>query len=151
MDEKPDSVIGSPSDTLGESSTQPQKNLFGIGPASGGVVETGRDALQLAMFAHLSTFSGYIVPFGNIIAPIVFWQIKKDTMPYVVDQAKEALNFQISVLIYGVVIGVAACILIGFALIPLIFIFDIVFTIIAALKANEGIQYRYPLTFRFVG
>ncbi|AMW30250.1 MULTISPECIES: DUF4870 domain-containing protein [Arthrospira] len=52
------------------------------------------------MIAHLSSFVGYVIPVANIVGPLVIWLLKKDEMPFVEDQAKEALNFQISILIY---------------------------------------------------
>lgn len=108
------------------------------------------DECMWAMLCHLTALSGYIgVPFGNIVGPLVVWLIKKDEMPLVDDQGKESLNFQISVLIYAVVSGLAILILIGIVLLPAVLIFSIVMTIIAAVKANSGEVYRYPLTIRF--
>ena len=106
------------------------------------------DERTWAMLCHLSTFSSLIgVPFGNILGPLIAWLIKKDEYPLVDDQGKEALNFQISITIYSLV-----CV-IFIITIPLIFallIFDIVVTIIAALRANAGERYRYPMTIRFI-
>src|SRR5262245_54589856 len=66
--------------------------------------QPSKDERTWAMASHLSTLAGYlVVPFGNIIAPLVIWLIKKDTMPFVDDQAKEALNFQITLSIVAVV------------------------------------------------
>ncbi|MBE9203830.1 DUF4870 domain-containing protein [Synechocystis sp. PCC 7339] len=103
-----------------------------------------------AMIAHLSTFAGYLVPFGNIIAPLVVWLMKKDELEFVNDQAKEALNFQISILIYVIVSGVLILLLIGIPLLIAVLVFDLVVTIMAAVKANEGIRYRYPLKITFI-
>ena len=127
-----------------------QKNLFGIGPASGGVVENDPQARQWAMVAHLSTFAGFVVPCANIFAPLVVWQIKKEEMPFVVDQAKEAMNFQISLTIYALVGMASICIGVGAIVLPIVGVFDIAYTIIAAVKSNEGVEFRYPLTIRFV-
>jgi uncharacterized Tic20 family protein len=102
------------------------------------------------MIAHLSTFSGYIVPLGNIVGPLVVWLMKKDQMEFVDDQAKEALNFQISILIYVVVSIVLIFVIIGIPLLIAVLIFDLVVTIMAAVKANEGVRYRYPLKITFV-
>ncbi len=105
---------------------------------------------QWAMFSHLSSFVGLILPLGNIISPLIMWQVKKEEYLFASEQAKECLNFQISILIYLFVSFILCFILIG---IPLLFgflIFDIVLTIIAAIAANEGKAYRYPLTIRFI-
>jgi uncharacterized Tic20 family protein len=104
-----------------------------------------------AMFAHLSSFLGWIgIPFGNLIAPLVMWQMKKEEMPFGSSQAKECLNFQISMTLYAIISGVLCLILIGFVMLLALFIFDLIITIIAAIKSNEGIAYRYPLTIRFI-
>nr|WP_317270998.1 DUF4870 domain-containing protein [Arthrospira sp. PLM2.Bin9] len=102
------------------------------------------------MIAHLSSFVGYVIPVANIVGPLVIWLLKKDEMPFVEDQAKEALNFQISILIYLCVSIVLILFLIGIPLLFAVLVFDLIFTIVAASKANEGIRYRYPLTLRFI-
>ena len=103
------------------------------------------------MFAHLSAFAGLVVPFvGHVLGPLVIWLIKRETMPFVNDQGKEALNFQITMTIGFVVAGVLIFAFIGVLLLPLIGIADIIMTIIAAVKANEGVAYRYPFTLRLV-
>jgi uncharacterized protein len=104
-----------------------------------------------AMFAHLSSLLGLIgIPLANIIAPLVIWQVRKDDMPFAADQAKECLNFQISMTIYALISFVLVLLVVGIFLLIAVVIVDLVFTIIAAIKANEGTAYRYPLTIRFV-
>ena len=105
---------------------------------------------QWAMFAHLSAFAGLIIPFGSILGPLVIWLIKKDTMPFVNDQGKEALNFNITVAIAAVIAWVLLFVLIGFLLLPAVVIAWIVFVIIGTIKANEGVTYRYPFTLRLI-
>ena len=117
---------------------------------------------QWAMFAHLSALAGGILTsgwagsIGCFIGPLIIWMMKKDTMPFVDDQAKEALNFNISVALVflalfllsvltlgiGLIIAIPAWIIIGIAW--------LVFTIIAGIKAHEGVAYRYPLTLRLI-
>ncbi|MCA9228792.1 MAG: DUF4870 domain-containing protein [Planctomycetales bacterium] len=122
-----------------------------FGDAASGIVETNPDARQWAMFAHLAALSGYVgLPFGNIIGPLVVWLMKKDQYPFVDDQGKESLNFHISILIYGFVAGVLLCVYIGFVLLPAVILVDVIVTILAALAANKGETYRYPLTIRFL-
>jgi len=108
------------------------------------------DENMWAMLCHLSTFAGFLIPFGNIVAPLVIWLLKKDEFPLVDDQGKEALNFQISMTIYLIASGILVLILIGFPLLILLLIFDLVFTVLAALRANQGERFRYPASIRFI-
>jgi uncharacterized protein len=110
-----------------------------------------RDERTWAMLAHLSALVGYsIVPFGNIVAPLVVWLIKKDQSWFIDDQAKESINFQISMVIYTLISIPLVLLLIGIVLLLILYVFGIVMVIIAAIKANDGVQYRYPVTIRFV-
>jgi hypothetical protein len=103
-----------------------------------------------AMLAHLSALSGFIIPFGSILGPLIIWLIKRDEMSFVNDQAKEALNFNISMTIYAMVSGVLIFVVIGIVLLPVVLVTWLVLAILAAVKANEGVAYRYPLTLRLV-
>ncbi len=103
-----------------------------------------------AMFCHLSAFAGFIIPFGSLIGPIVVWSIKKDQYPLVDDQGKESINFQISMLIYFIVSAILIILLIGIPLLIALFFFKLIITVVAAIKANEGVSFRYPLTIRFI-
>jgi len=121
-----------------------------VAPPPAASAVTSAQERQWAMFSHLAAFFGFVVPFGSILGSLVIWLIKKDTMPFVNDQGKEALNFNITVAIAALVAWVLVFILIGFLLLPAVLIFWIVFVIIGAIKANEGVAYRYPLTLRLV-
>ena len=109
-----------------------------------------KQARTWAMVCHLSAFAGFIIPLGNIIAPLVIWLIKRAESPFIDDQGKEALNFQISMIIYAVISWIFVTIFIGYLLLFAVGIFDIVMVIMAALKANEGERFRYPLCIRFI-
>jgi uncharacterized Tic20 family protein len=63
---------------------------------------------NIAAFTHLSTFSQYIIPFGNYIFPIILWTSKKDQSEFVDHNGKQALNFQLSILIYSLVLAMIA-------------------------------------------
>ena len=103
------------------------------------------------MFAHLSGLAGLTgIPLANIIAPLIIWQLKKQDMPFASGQAKECLNFQISLTIYAIVSVILALVIVGFVLIGLLFLLYIICTILAAVKASNGEAYRYPLTIRLV-
>ncbi len=108
------------------------------------------ESRQWGLFAHLSALVGLIIPFGNILGPLIIWQIKKAEMPFVDDQGKEALNFNITVALAFVVAFILSFVLIGLLLMPLIGLAWLVFAIIAAIKANNGEYYRYPFTLRLV-
>jgi len=115
--------------------------------------ETNKDARMWGMICHLAGLGGLIpiVPvIGSVIGPLIVWQIKKDEFGFVADQGKEAVNFQISILIYALVSGLLCFACVGFVLLPAVYIFDLVFLLIAAVKANDGEHYRYPLTIRFI-
>jgi uncharacterized Tic20 family protein len=100
---------------------------------------------------HLSALAGFVIPaFGHILGPLIVWLIKRGDSSEIDAHGKEALNFQISMLIYNIVAGLLCLVLIGFALLAILHILNVVFVIIAALKTGEGQIYRYPLTIRLV-
>ncbi len=118
---------------------------------SPGSKEVNKDARMWAMICHLLALAGLVVPvIGCIIGPLVIWQIKKEEFTFVDEQGKEAVNFQISMLIYGIVAGLLCFVCVGIVLLPAVAIFDLIFMLIAAVKANDGHHYRYPLTIRFI-
>ncbi|MCD7099385.1 DUF4870 domain-containing protein [Stenotrophomonas sp. MMGLT7] len=132
-----------------ESYTTPPPPPTGLAPTA--------EQRQWALFAHLSTLTGLFTGgVGNIVGPLVIWLIKKDTMPFVEDQAKEALNFNITLLIVGVALFLLTLVTFGFGIIftlPIAIVLGIawlVLTIIATIRANEGVAYRYPFTLRLV-
>lgn len=102
------------------------------------------------MLCHLGALSGYIIPLGSILVPLVIWLVKKDQSSFVNEHGKESVNFQISCLIYAIVAGVLMLALIGMVLLPVVLIFNVVLTIVAGLKANDGHSYHYPFTIRFI-
>lgn len=124
--------------------------------------EINAEERKWAMFAHLSMLlgglltSGWAGSVGFFIGPLVIWLTKKDTMPFVNDQGKEALNFAITVSIVcaGLLVLTILSLGIGALLtIPLMLIVGIgalVLAIMAAIKANEGVAYRYPFAIRLV-
>ena len=86
----------------------------------------------------------------SFIPSLIVWLLKKDDSEYIAAQAKEALNFQITLLLAQFVAYVLIFILVGFLLLGLIWIFNIVFCIIAAISSSKGENYRYPLTLRLI-
>lgn len=115
------------------------------------------DERTWALLGHLSALSAFVVTgIGCVLGPLIIWLVKRDTLPFAADQAREALNFNITVLIAAaglvlfsiitVGIGLLLAVPLGFAL----FFYWLIFTIIAAVNANNGIRYRYPMTLRLV-
>ena len=119
-------------------------------PPSAAATASEADIRNWAMLGHLSSFAGLIVPFGNVLGPLVVWQIKKDTMPFAAEQAKEALNFNITAALAAIVASISMIVLIGFLLLPIVVLAWLVLTIMGAMAANRGENYRYPFTLRLV-
>ena len=109
-----------------------------------------KDSLNMGMLCHLLAFSGIIVPFGTILGPLVMWLVKKDADPYVDQQGKESVNFQISMMIYTIASIILIFVFIGAILLPLLIIANIVLTIIGTVKASKGEPWKYPLTIRLI-
>jgi uncharacterized Tic20 family protein len=103
-----------------------------------------------AVAAHLSTFAGLLVPFGSVIGPLTVWLTRRDRDPFIDQAGREALNFGITITIYGAVALVAALMLVGIPLLVLGVIAWVVVASLAATKASQGQAYRYPLTLRLV-
>ncbi|MCG3160675.1 MAG: hypothetical protein JMDDDDMK_01744 [Acidobacteria bacterium] len=110
-----------------------------------------REERNWGMLSHLLALVGFFaIPFGNVIAPLIVYLMKKDESPFVADQSRESLNFQISLCIYALISGVLVIVLVGFLLLAVIWIGGVVLTIIASVKAANGEAYRYPLTLRLI-
>lgn len=140
---------------------------------------------NIATFIHLSTFSRFIIPFGNFIGPIILWITNKEKSEFVDAHGKQAINFQISILLYAVILGALTIPFFVFNLLghidffdfngfdnihinigkpsPLLyitgafgvlaiigFILELVFIVVASLKARDGELYKYPLTINFL-
>jgi uncharacterized Tic20 family protein len=103
------------------------------------------------VLCHASALLGFFIPWGgHILAPLIVWVLKRADSTEVDEHGKESLNFQISMLIYNIIAGFLCLVLIGFVLLPILHILNVVFVIIASLRASEGGFYRYPLTIRLL-
>lgn len=109
-----------------------------------------KDEKMWAMLCHLVALAGFVIPFGNIIAPLIIWILKKEEYPLVDDQGKESLNFQISITIYLIVGIILIFVAIGIVVLPIIALFSLIMLIVASIKANDGEKYRYPFTIRLI-
>lgn len=115
------------------------------------LVEYDKDARTLGMVCHLSALVGLMgLPLLNIIGPLAVWLWRKDQYAFVDDQGKEALNFQISVTLYSIVAGILTLILIGWVLLGLLWVANLILILIAASSANRGEAYRYPFNLRLI-
>jgi uncharacterized protein len=138
-----------------------------------------------AALIHASALLGWLIPVGliHVLAPLIAWLALRDGHPSLDDQGKEALNFNLSVLLYGLLLGglvvllvllgvigtaagaalnssgvaasslVASLLSVWFVVIPVTAVLALlpsVLSIVAAVRASQGVLYRYPLTIRFV-
>jgi uncharacterized Tic20 family protein len=109
------------------------------------------DIRTWAMFTHLSALLAYIgVPFGHIVGPLIIWLVKKDDDPFINSHGRESLNFQLSITLYTGIAFLLMFAIVGFVLLPVVLGMHVVLCILAALRANDGQLYRYPLTIRFL-
>jgi len=115
-------------------------------PISGGI---NKDDRQQGMICHLIALIGLIIPLGAILGPLVFWQIKKASSPFVDEQGKESLNFQLNAWVIAIVLFILARV----PVIGIIFLLALIvvafgalgFAVFAAVKINQGENWRYPL------
>lgn len=105
-----------------------------------------------AAVAHLSALVGFVgIPFGHVLGPFLVWLLRKDDHPFLEEQAREALNFQISILIYSLAgTLMICCFCLGIPLLVLLQAFNFLSIVVAAVKAGEGRSFRYPLCIRFL-
>ena len=107
-------------------------------------IEPSPDNRTMGMLCHLlGIFTGFI-------GPLIIWLIKKDQSPFVDDQGKEALNWQITLIIGWVIGAVTAFICIGFVILAAVWLAAIICGILGSVEANKGIRYRYPFAIRLI-
>ena len=123
--------------------------------------DTTPEARQFAMFIYISSFLGLLIPLGNLIAPLVLWLMKKESHPFIDDQGKEVINFQLSVLIvFAGLLILNMLLILTVILSPLVFltgllmfalfVYVVIITIMGAVKAKEGVHFRFPYTVRLI-
>ena len=104
-----------------------------------------KDVRNMASFAGLTG-----IPLANILGPLFVWLMKRKESSFIDAHGKEALNFQISMTIYIIVSAILILVLVGILMLVGLLVFDIIVVIVAAVRANGGQEYRYPLAIRFV-
>lgn len=110
-----------------------------------------QDEKNYVMWMHISGLSSYIgVPFGHFLVPLVLWLLKRKESSVVDQQGKEILNFQLTITFYLIFSYILVFILIGFLFIGVVILLHIIAAIVAAVRAHEGVMFRYPVTFRVI-
>ena len=103
------------------------------------------------VLCHATALAGFFVPWaGHILGPLIVWLAKRGDSPEIDGHGKESLNFQISMLIYSLIAGVLCLVLIGFVLLGILHILNLVIVIIASIQAGEGKLYHYPISIRLI-
>lgn len=116
-----------------------------------GVVDPVKRGQTWGTVCHLSALAGFAgVPLGHILGPLVVWLTTRDKYAFADDQGKEALNFQLSILVYTLACIPLICLCVGALLIAALHVFNLIFIIVAGIRASNGEAYRYPLTIRFL-
>ncbi len=119
-----------------------QGDAFGTAPS---------EARTWAMLCHLAALVGLLGNgIGFLIGPLIVWLWKRGEHPFIDEQGKEALNFQITMFIAFVVAGLLVLVAVGLLLLPILVLLEVILPIVAALKANKGEHYRYPIAIRFI-
>src|SRR5436853_7585812 len=112
---------------------------------------TSSDIRTWCVLCHAAALLGLFFHFlGHLLGPLIVWLVKRGDSPEIDAHGKESINFQLSMLIYSVISGILCLVLIGFALLAILHVLNVVFVIIASIRASEGNFYRYPLTIRFL-
>jgi len=103
-----------------------------------------------ATWMHLSGLSGYVVPFGNVLVPLILWALKFRESQYIHEQGVEVMNFQLTIAFYSIFTAILVMIIIGWVFVPVVFLLHLIGTIMGAVKTWEGESFRYPVTFRVI-
>ena|SRR5215211_398498 len=110
-----------------------------------------RDVRTWNVLCHATALTGFFVPWaGHILGPLIVWLAKRNDSSEIDENGKESLNFQISMLIYNVIAGVLCLVLIGFVILAILHILNLVLVIVASIQTSEGKFYRYPMTIRLI-
>jgi uncharacterized protein len=103
------------------------------------------------ILCHASALLGVFIHFpGHILGPLIVWLAKRHDSPEIDAHGKESLNFQISMLLYTAIAAVFCLVLIGFLVLPILWVLNAVFVVVASIQASDGKLYRYPMTIRFI-
>lgn len=112
--------------------------------------EVPADERTWGMLAHLAALAGIVIPFGNLLGPLLVWLARRERSRFVSEQAKEALNFNITIAFAALACFILMWVLVGVLLFAALALYWLAMTIVAAAKASEGVPYRYPFVVRLV-
>jgi uncharacterized Tic20 family protein len=130
---------------------QPDPVVFASPEVGGSSAPSQDEQTRLwAMILHLSLLAGFVVPMAGLVAPILIWQLKKTDLPGIDVHGKNALNWIISALIYAVVCVILIFVIVGIPLLIALALVSIIFPVIAAIKANNGEVWKYPMTITII-
>lgn len=133
---------------LSEEEYQAEKKKLLDDPRPAGSVLNATDSRDYSMFIHLSLLIGLVFPWIGLIVPIVLWLVKKEE-PFIDQNGRIVANWLISSVIYSIVGLILAAVLVGFFILFALVICHVVFAIIGAMKAKEGVLWHYPLSIKF--
>jgi uncharacterized protein len=103
------------------------------------------------MLAHATALVGFLFPVaGHIVGPLIVWLAKRQDSAEIDAHGKESINFQISMFLWNIVAGILVLLVIGIPMLILLHVLNIIFVIVASIRASEGKLYRYPLTIHFI-
>ena len=112
---------------------------------------TSSNVRTWTVLCHASALAGFFVPWaGHILGPLIVWLVKRGDSAEIDEHGRESLNFQISMLIYNLIAGILCLVLIGFVILGILHILNLVLVIVASIQASEGKLYRYPITIRLI-
>ena len=115
------------------------------------VVSSSSNVRTWCVLAHATALAGFLVPVaGHIVGPLIIWLAKRVDSSEIDAHGKESLNFQLSMLIYNVIAGILCLLIIGFAILFVLHILNVVLVIVASIQASEGKLYRYPISIRLI-
>lgn len=133
--------------------TRPGENpdsRAGVGTDEGVAYEVTSDDRTWGILAHAAAFLGFVIPFGNILGPLLVWAIKKEESQFVAENGRQALNFQITWTIILLIAGISILAAIGLLLLPIVGLAWLILVVLAIIKASNEEVYEYPLTIDLV-
>ena len=115
-------------------------------------VNLSQEERNLAVFCHLGPLAGVLLPvFGSILIPLIIWLVKRDESDFIKHHGREALNFQLTMILAFIAAFVLVFVIIGIPLLIGLVLFELIILIVAAVKTAEGRFYRYPFCIQFIG
>jgi uncharacterized Tic20 family protein len=112
--------------------------------------EVSKQAKDMGLLIHAASFAGYVFPLGSVLGPLIVWLMKRDEFEFANQCGKNCLNFKLSLMIYALISAILILVGVGVLLLAGLALLDIICTIMAIVKASDGIAYQYPLSIKFL-